>query len=491
MTRQAPERSSFAIWFAAAWAALALGRLLLHEMWRDELQAWTIAASSDSLGQLVANMRYEGTPGLWAFCLFVMSRVSQSPIAMQVLNLAIGTGTVYLLVRYAPFSRLLSVALALGYFVAYEYGTISRSYGLGLFLIVLFCAVFTSTGRMRLRLMAAILAALALTSVYGAIAAAALAAGALVDEWKRHPVWHAWTRLRTAGLVVIVSAGILGAALFARQPSDTGFPVTMRLAVTGDSLAVTAASLWSGFVPVPPLKTAFWNQNALDRLPIVKGAAGLLVFAVALFSLRRHNAALALFAVGSIGLLLFTYTIYFGGVRHHGHYFLIFLAASWLAYASRQGPDRLLQLVTFGLAGIHLAAGLFAGAMDVRLPFSGSRAAADFIRAHYPADIPVVVDPELPGVGVGAWLERPVYMVQSDRWGRFVIWNNQRQPSELDRAVASADRLSTELARDVLLVVTYRSAPPERFRPVGRFPGALVPEETYNIYLRAYDGRAQ
>ncbi len=483
------ESTVYVAWFTLGWAALALVRLLTHEMWRDELQAWMIAFGSDSIAQLLSNSRYEGHPGLWALCLFVVTRFSDSPVAMQLLNLGIGTATVYVLVRFAPFSRGLSAMLALGYFVAYEYGTLSRGYGLGVLFIFAFCAIFTSQRRRKFRLMGGILAALALTSLYGAVVAMALGAGAVVEAWRYQPATPPWRRGRLLGFVAILCLAVAATAVLVRQPPDAGFNVTPRFRIDPNAGLMTAGSVWRGLVPVPPLATSFWNRNILDDLPYLRAPLGLALLALGCLVLRRHTTAVAIFAIGSAGLMLFTYLIYLGGVRHHGHYFLVFVASCWIAAATQPAADapRSWRPLLAGLAVIHVAVGTFASIMDVWLPFSGSRATAAYIRSHYPADIPIVVDPELPGVPVAAWLGRDVYFPQSQRWGGFVLWNNQRRVADFAHALETADGLSGRLGRDLLLVTTHPRVPPPRFQHVGRFPSVIIKEETYDVYLLAYD----
>ena len=488
LTKRKRENPTFIVLvFTVAWATLALARLLTHEMWRDELQAWMIALDSHSPQELISNLRYEGHPGLWALCLFVITRFTDSPVAMQLLNLGIGTATVYVLIRFAPFPGWLRALLALGYYLVYEYGTISRSYGLGVLCIVLFCAIFTSERRRKFELMALILAALALTSVYGAIAAAALAAGAVVDAWRHQPS-RSWRRGRVWGFVAIVTLGIVAAAVLVRQPPDAGFAVSPRLAISRDGALMTIGSVWSGMVPVPPIASSFWNQNILDGFLYTRAAGGLALVLLVFVTLRWHTTAMTIFAVGSIGLMLFTYLIYSGGTRHHGHYFLMFVASCWIAAAtpSTAAATRASRSLLAGLAVIQLAVGTVASIMDMRLSFSGSRDATAYIRSHYPSDIPIVVDPELQGVSIAAWLGRDVFLAQSGRWGGFVVWNNQRHPPDLARALEAADRLSAQLARDLLVVVTHRMVPPPRFRHVGHFRGEIVPEETYDVYLLKY-----
>jgi hypothetical protein len=43
-------------------------------MWLDELQAWLIARDSSSVIDLFKNLKYEGHPGLWHICLYLISR---------------------------------------------------------------------------------------------------------------------------------------------------------------------------------------------------------------------------------------------------------------------------------------------------------------------------------------------------------------------------------------------------------------------------------
>jgi hypothetical protein len=463
------------------WVVLGLLRVLAHEMWRDELQAWMIARNSATPLELISNLRYEGHPGLWPLCLFLISWVTDSPVGMQVFNLAIGAASAWILLRWAPFSRWMTASLAFGYFVAYEYGTLSRSYSLGVLFLLAFCAVWAGAGRRRLALAALSLALLAMTSIYGVIVAAGLAAGVWWDTWTHQP--HLVRNRRALWFAVIVALGISATVVFVRQPPDAGFRVTPRLTVDPNAGLHSLGAVWRGLAPVPPLQQEFWNRDILEPFPYVRAFVGLALSACVLFALRGHRPAFIAFAVGGGGLFAFSYIVYQGGVRHHGHFFLLFVASCWMIATSAK-PDvgigwrRLLGL----LAVVQLAVGLFASMMDQRLKFSGSRDAAAFIRERYPPDIPIVVEPELPGVPLAAWLARDVFFAQSGRLGGFVIWNQQQQAPDFARSVKTADRLASSSGRAVLLVTTRRDVPPARFKHVGHFEGQIVREETYDVY---------
>lgn len=58
-----------------------------HEMWRDEIQAWLLARDSTSVFNLFVNLKYEEHPGLWHLCLIPLSRITHSPVIMQMFHL--------------------------------------------------------------------------------------------------------------------------------------------------------------------------------------------------------------------------------------------------------------------------------------------------------------------------------------------------------------------------------------------------------------------
>ena len=162
------------------YAGLTTGFLILggftafnHEMWRDEIQAWLLARDSASFFELFAHLKYEGHPGLWHLCLMPLSRITASPVIMQVFHLLIAGVTVYLFVRYAPFNWLQKFLFCFGYFVLYEYAVIARNYALGLLLLILFCVLFRERYKRPLWI-GGILFLLAHTSVHALIVTIAI-----------------------------------------------------------------------------------------------------------------------------------------------------------------------------------------------------------------------------------------------------------------------------------------------------------------------------
>ena len=177
----------------------------------------------------------------------------------------------------------------------------------------------------------AALAFIALTSAYGVILAAALMAAIAVDiVWGGRPSGR---QAAAAGVVVATAIGF--AALSLRQPADASFRIVPSLAWNDDRFAQAVAGVWRGFVPVPMVQADFWNSNILDALPMLPVVGGLFVLPLCAWTLRRSPAALTAMAVGGAGLFLFAYFFFLGGVCHYGHYFLVFVAACWMAAAWR------------------------------------------------------------------------------------------------------------------------------------------------------------
>jgi hypothetical protein len=109
-------------------------RLFRHAMWRDELQAFMVAAASNTPLDLFAKLKYEGHPGLWHLLLWVVTRFTADPVAMQVLHLVIALGVWVLVWRLSPFRPVGKLLLLLSYYLFWEYFVVSRGYALGVLL---------------------------------------------------------------------------------------------------------------------------------------------------------------------------------------------------------------------------------------------------------------------------------------------------------------------------------------------------------------------
>jgi len=488
---------------------LGLILLLRHEMWQDEWQAWLLAKDSPSLPELFRHLRYEGHPGLWHLGLFLVSRVTPNPLGMQLLHLLVATAAVYVFLRYSPFTRLQKILFILGYFPFYEYAVLSRNYALGVLGLFGYCALFCKPQRNYL-LLGVILFLLGQTSVYGLMIAMVLGVilfGAAIRD-RAAATW----RSITAFALILLGVGLSVLQLI--PPPDSGFAVDWQFDLDLPRLLATLATVWKSYVPLPALDYHFWGTNLIGG-PRWQALLSLLLLAFGLLLFLRQPLPLTLYALGTAGLLTFTYVKYPGSLRHHGHLYLLFIASLWLSsenLRAGQGPigrasgpplspassshKPILQTlaafcqthrgrVVTVLLAVHLVAGLWAASLDLFFPFSESRNAARFIKQHQLDRLPILGHADDAASSVAGYLGQPLYYPASRCWGSWVVWNQKRktelEPGEL---VAQARELSRQRHQDVLLLLNHE-LPPGRFSviPIKKFTHSLVPVENYYLYL--------
>jgi hypothetical protein len=176
-----PE-SLFIVLTISCYFALMIPTALNHEMWRDEVQAWLIARDSNSVSELYNHLKYEGHPGLWYLSLMLLQRLNLPLEAMQVWHACIASTIVFIIIRYAPFSRLQRVLLPLGYFFVYEYAVKCRGYSLGILAMLSICVLYRERFvRSTFILIGILIAIAANTSIMGFILASAITVGITVE----------------------------------------------------------------------------------------------------------------------------------------------------------------------------------------------------------------------------------------------------------------------------------------------------------------------
>lgn len=497
------ETWAFSLALTCAFAGVALVTALNHEMWRDELQAWLIAAGSRTLPELVWNMRYDGHPPLWYLLLYVVSRATEDPAAMKFLHVGVATLSVLFFARHAPFTRLQKTLFAFGYFPLYEYAAISRNYALGVLCLFAFCATYRGrAGKKNYILLSALLALLANTSAYGMMMALALASMLVYELWRerggRREIKTRWGGLAAAAAVFAAGAGVSAAQML--PPADSGNITGWRFYGSLPDVANVVRVVWRGFVPVPLPAYHFWNSNAVA--PPVGALLACGVLTAALLMLARRRVALVAYALGATAMLLFTFAKFHGYNRHHGHFYILFVACVWLAALAPKGEElgrpvfarasRFLEShrdgILVALFSVHVAAGAVACAVDWRHPFSHNQRVAEFLRAEGFDDLYIVADEDAMVSPVAAYLGRKIYYPRGDREGTFIIWDADWRYWPQHDTLDAARRKAVERGEDVLIISNYKlGARPASVVPVGEFTGSIIGDEDYYLYLVSHD----
>jgi hypothetical protein len=462
-----------------------------HEIWRDEAQAWTIATSSSSIADLFRNMRYEGHPALWYLLLFFASKISRAPQAMQCLQFAIATVNLYLVIRCAPFSRLHKALFAGGYFVLFEYGTISRSYSLGFLLITCSCVVACT--RHRWPWVSLPLALLALTSAFGALVAVALLIGLLVDWSVASDRVIGPGAGRVVASSVVVVAAIVDAYIQA-EPHGAGGPYrSWKTTLDAHLLASSLAAILKALAPVPKLQRAFWGTSLYDGHTALAAVAGCGLFVGIAWLVRRRPGACVMWLLGCALVIGFLYSKiqYANASRFDGHIFLLLMAVMWLApsMASRRASDEsiLRSRLWMSILVVQLVVGVFAITMDVRYPFSNGKAIADYVESHHLTNSTIVAVQDTVTPTIAAYLDRTLYQPAGRRFGEFIVWD-ARLGRDVDSLPVAVGRFAST-RRPVLVVSTSslpRELPDARLELLTAKTGAIVPEENFWLYRVEY-----
>ncbi|MBL9209804.1 MAG: hypothetical protein JNL92_05010 [Opitutaceae bacterium] len=499
------QRDRFPEFLAAAFLAVGAFVMSHHELWRDEVQSWLLARDSTSPWDLLVRQKYEGHPALWQLLLMPLTRLFGTPVAMQCVHLLIATATVYVFARWSPFSRLQKVLFSFGYFPCYEYAIVSRSYGLSVLFLLVFCCLYTYRHRPGgWFAIATVLVLLCHTHALSLIVVLVVV-GALVLDHLMAGREAGQLRCPTGPFLsgcALIIVGVVTAVIQIRPPADTGIAVEWRFDFHYYAVRSTMKALVGAYFPVPSLEQNFWNNPLcfdprlfpLGYLCSV-GVVGFLIFILA--QLRRHLPALLVFGAGTAGLLAFYYTKYPGAARHHGFLFVCLVMALWmyrrsqytLPAAARSGRGlALLNGSLTTLFGIHVLAALLAAGLEIRHPFSAARAVTEYLHRQGHDDSLLVghVDNTVSAL-LGYSAQRQIYYPQSQRWGSYIIWNQTRLAPITDQELIDAARALPRRPGQPVLLVLNRSFDEDlirgnRLRLLGAFTGAVVGDENYHLY---------
>jgi hypothetical protein len=483
---------------------IATANIATHEIWRDEFHVWFTETASSSLPGLFANMKCQGHPPLWYLMLYAVSRVTHDAAGMKVMHLAVAIGAAYVFVRFAPFTRLQRLLFVFGYFPLYEYAAISRNYGIGVLLLFCFCAA-CGAAKKNFLVLAIILSLLSMANAYTFIITVCLLAviglkAAIDADARAVLIRQKWMMLLYAA---IVASGLVFSAAVMRPEADcqyaasgwtTGFDI--------DKLVQVFASAWQGLVPIPQLTRFYWWNTNIVPWQVLQGILGAVLLLFLLLSMAKKLTVFLFFSLAVGAMLVFEYVVYYGYLRHFGHFFIVLIACLWLervwgndkptmpGFLSKlskafDGPKRIFIIV---LLCIHFSVGIFASVMEWQYPFSQGKNAARYIKEKGLDKLPIVGYMDFVASSVAGYLDRPFYYPNSDSFGTFIVFDNKRKlvmgaQDVVDRAMWLADKNKS----DVLLVLYVEIESDSRFViPLKNFTGNIQGDEEYYLYLLKY-----
>jgi hypothetical protein len=430
------------------WLAIVLVTLSFHELWRDEVRAFSIARDAPSWLGLFSALENEGHPVLWYAVLRGLYGIFASTAVLPFASVTIAGAAVAVLVRYAPLPAHLVLLFVFGALPLYEYSVMARSYGLGMLLLFLAALLFPERRRRPL-VLALVLALLANTSLYVLILSVLLAS---VGAWdvvagERPARWR-----DQALACAIVAAGV-GLALHTAWPtaaSHVASPGRLSPAAVLGSMADNLADPAHGFRQILyPLK----QTRAL-------------VLVLAIVGLVCWWPLLASTAVAMLGIAAVSDLVLQSSYRHQGLLVVWLLAMYWILLARDPAParasrlkDRCLRVsLHVGLPLLLLLVvrqGLGRIKTDVLRPVSATAAFARFLdeRADY-RDAILIGEPDYYLEAMPYYRDNRIFRPRSGRFESVARFTTaSREEMSLGELLASAERVAAEERTPVLIAL--------------------------------------
>jgi hypothetical protein len=269
-------------------------------------------------------------------------------------------------------------------------------------------------------------------------------------------------------------------------------------------LAKAITRIWNSYILIlVPADSRFLDVSIFALLSL-----GILAFVATIFI--KKPIALFFYLLASLEILAFTYIKFLGSARHYGHLYLILIISLWLSSYYPQSdlfvnsfkklPHKIERAIAYWIKFVNqykttfimvilsaqLAAGIFSFSRDLLIPYSASRATAQFIQNQQLEQMLIVGSEDFAITPICGYLNRKIYYPESRQLGSFVLFNNQRQSIDADGVLEQVSQLSKKENKDILLILNYElnhSRNDLKISALAKFTNAFIHNEKYYLYL--------
>ncbi len=339
-----------------------------HDMWRDEVRAFSVATRPPSWSAMLAALHEEGHPVIWYAILRAGYAMFGTVLVLPAAALVIGVTAAWVILREAPFPFAVRLLTVFGAFLGYELSIVARNYGIGVLFLVAACALYEKRAE-RPWLLGIALALLANTSVHASAAAAVIAAIWATDLISGRSRINVVTTLASLALV---GGAIVLALDTARPQAEMAYAfdwsslssTAIREALLQDPGAALRGVNGANLVASGELP---WARAGLDRDLVSRILVNVAVVSIA-WGLRRNIVPLIGYVVAVLGFELIFRIIYPGGLRHNALLAFLMIAVCWIAIVTSKLEDRdaATRRISFGLLPLLIL-------QAVALPFTAVR----------------------------------------------------------------------------------------------------------------------
>lgn len=469
--------------------------LFIHELWRDEVQAWSLAIKSHSLADLFYNSRYEGHPKLWFILLYGVQKFTSDIFYMQILHLLIATASVFIFCYFSPLKTIQNILFCFGYYFFYEYTAISRNYGIEMLLLFLSAGLYIKRKQQSIITISVLLFLVSQTNAFGMILSIVFAGYIFLCVKKQE-----WRRLKNRIAVLITLSGSILSFVSSIPPSDGGYYNAWTYQMDENRIRAVIGIIFRSFLPAPQFINQFWNTNIVDEI----SPQGYLSFFLSLvllaccfiFFFKRKNILIFFFS-GTTVVLVFNYIKYFGVQRHHGHIYILFILCCWIYFSEIKNnlPDQdnpFLKLIkrnflTFILI-LQVVCSAVAWTLEFQYPFSNAQAVAGFLKHNSLSSMNITADKDAQTSSIAGIMNKDFYYLQFDRWGTYIPWDKTRQDNPDYNLVKRVEQFSEKTKNDFILILSYKpDSVPLNWFPLKHWNNAIQYDENYWAFKVKYN----
>ena len=466
------------------YSVLVITGLTNHEFWRDELQAWFLV--KNEIGDIFYALRYEGHPYLWHFILWTTQQFYDSIVTLKIWNFIFSFGTVYLILRYAPFNKLFKYLIVFNYFFIYEYSVISRNYMISLFIIfLLIINLNRENGKNQIANGLLIFLGLQ-TNFHAIIVITCIIIYYASKEFENGNKLFKNLRLFSnvsGSMKIYVSfylVGMIIAYLSLKPPIDAGYATETTLTFDILKLLSLNSSLLNAFAPLGSMET--WDISTIHLSDWTYLLFFLILFFIT-FQLISNLRIFIAFILSIVFFYTFSYMKFFGYFRHHGFMMISFLVLYWILKGASNKNNFIIKdsiarvsyvvmIFTFFLSCIS---GFYCLYRDIKEPFSNAKNVAQYLHQDRFADYLIIGIPDFQMTSVSGYLGKELFHLETNQFASHVIWNRDRL-SELDTMALIS---SLNKTHENILLISDQELHKTGLTNLTEFEGSISREDYY------------
>ncbi|MEH2276602.1 MAG: hypothetical protein V7K40_17875 [Nostoc sp.] len=477
--------------------------ILNHSMWRDEVNPWLIVRDSESLGDLVANIHYEGHPILWYFSLALLRKIVDNPIIMQIFHLAITVVSVTVFCLYSPFNYQQKFLFSFGFFPFYEYLLFSRNYAFSMLFIFAFCTTFSSR-KITYAYLAILLGLLANSSAYGLFVSFSLLLTLLAefsfDSEHRQQYFSQSQKYDLFLSILIIIFSFLLSIYIITPPTDSylygGLNNGWIIQLDVRHLLKTIGRIFGSYLLIIP-----HHKRWLDL--IVCTIITLFIVILTLIKLSKKPIPLFFYIIGNCVIFAFTYFKFIGMPRHFGHFYLVLIAALWLEsyyqnsrvllnkFSVRPNSIAFVQkwhhIALMLILYVQFLGGIYSFSRDLVVPFSASRETSQYIQKAGLNNEFIVASQDASMAPLSGYLNRKFYYPELQKMGSFTLFKKGRQNVEQVEILSQINSLlkNHDDQKKILLILNKKlnvNRNDLKIVPIKDFHRGWVDSERYYLY---------